>query len=118
VRLISAVLASILVCASAEAADKSGHFQTLGAGALACSKYLAADGQDKLFVETWWAGYMTAMNRSVDDTWSFEGKNSADDVNAMLREECAGDPQELIGNAVHAVLEKLYPDRRQAGPGD
>ena len=117
-KFIGAVLASGLVCASAQAADKSGHFQTLGAGALACSKYLAADNQDKVYAETWWAGYMTAMNRWTDDTWSFEGKKSADDVNAMLREECAANPQELIANAVHNVLEKLYPDRRQTGPSD
>jgi hypothetical protein len=117
VKLLGAVLATGLVCASAYAADKNDNFQILGAGSLACQKYLDADKQDRLYVETWWAGYASAVNRLSDDTWSIVGKNSVDDVNDLLQQECTAHPDELIAIGVHNVLDGLYKSRTKVDPG-
>jgi hypothetical protein len=116
VKLLGAVLAVVLACATAQAADNNNNFQILGAGALTCQKYLDASKQDRLYAETWWAGYATAANRLTDDTWSVIGKKSIDDVNGMLQKECGAHPDDLIAIAVHSVLEDLYKTRTTASP--
>jgi len=116
VKLFGAVLAAGLACATAQAADKNDDFQILGAGALTCQKYLDAGKQDRLYAETWWAGYATAANRLTDDTWSVVGKKSIDDVNDMIQKQCSAHPDDLIAIAVHSVLEDLYKTRTTVSP--
>jgi hypothetical protein len=116
VKLLGAVLATGLLCASAHAADKNDNFQILGAGASVCQKYLDAGKQDHLYAETWWAGYVSAVNRLTDDTWSIVGKNSVDDINGLILQECTAHPDELFAIGVHNVLEGLYKTRTKADP--
>jgi len=80
------------------------------------SEVLDAGKQDRLYAETWWAGYATAANRLTDDTWSVIGKKSIDDVNGMLQKECSAHPDDLIAIAVHSVLEELYKTRTTVSP--
>ena len=61
--------------------------QILAAGALKCQKCLDADKQDRLYAETWWAGYVTAINRTTDDTWGVAGKKSVADISDMLEKQ-------------------------------
>jgi hypothetical protein len=116
VRLLSAALAVGLMCASAHAADKDGNFQILGAGALKCQKLLDADKQDRLYVETWWAGYVTGVNQTTDETWSSIGKKSIDDINDLIQKQCAAHPDDPIGIAVHDVLDDLFKSRTKVDP--
>ncbi len=115
-KLFGAVLATTLACASAYAADKDDNFQILGAGALTCQKYLDSGKQDRLYVETWWAGYASAVNRLTDDTWSIVGKKSVGDVNDLIQEECTAHSDEMIAIAVHNVLDGLYESRTKRDP--
>ena len=115
-KLLGAILATGLACASAHAADKNDNFQVLGAGALTCQKYLDAGKQDRLYTETWWAGYATAVNRLTDDTWRIMGKKSVDDVNDLIQQECTAHPDDMIATAVHNVLEDLYKARTKVDP--
>jgi hypothetical protein len=84
---------------------------------LTCQKYLDAGKQDRLYAETWWAGYATAVNRLTDDTWSIMGKKSVDDVNDLLQQECTAHPDDPIATAVQSVLEDLYKTRTKVDPG-
>ena len=115
-KLFVAALATGLVCAAAHAADKNDNFQVLGAGALTCQKYLDAGKQDRLYAETWWAGYAIAVNQLTDDTWSIVGKKSIDDVNDMIQQECTAHTDELIAIAVHNILDGLYETRTKRDP--
>ena len=115
-RLLGTALVVGLICGGAHAADKDGNFQILGAGALKCQKLLDADKQDRLYVETWWAGYVTGVNQTTDDTWRSVGKKSVDDVNDLTQKQCTAHPDDLIGIAVHDVLEDIYTTRTKADP--
>ncbi len=96
----------------------SGHFQILGAGAVTCQKYLDASDQDRVYAETWWAGYVTAINRTTEETWNVVGKKSASEITDMLRKECSTDPSVLFAIAVHNVLEELYKTRTKLKPDE
>src|SRR5579863_6664816 len=115
-KLLAIGLATGLACATAHAADKDGNYQIMGAGAVKCQKYLGANKQDRLYTETWWAGYVTAINQTTDDTWGVAGKKSVADINDMLEKECKAHPDELIGIAVHDVVQELYKSRAKTDP--
>ena len=115
-RIPGIVLIAGLASATAQAADPNGKFQIVGAGALACQKYLGATEQQRAYTETWWAGYMTAMNRSTGDTHHLMGDVDPAEVNAMILRDCTARPNESIGIVVRAVMEQLYPKRRRAAP--
>ncbi|QQS14836.1 MAG: hypothetical protein IPK81_12205 [Rhodospirillales bacterium] len=114
-RLLAIATASLLA-ATAQAADPNGRFHIVGAGTVTCQRFLTADDQEKRYVETWWAGYITAINRTTPETYNMTAGASADQVNAMLREHCAANPEALLAVAVHAVAGKLYPNRARQAP--
>jgi hypothetical protein len=109
-------LVGILAAAPASAADGNGRFQILGAGAHKCSDYLSATPEQKLVVETWWAGYTTAMNRSTAATYNLVGNMQIADVNAAITRLCQDSPNEFLAITVHKVLEQAYPNRVQRSP--
>lgn len=111
-------LAALLVGHAAQAADKNGNYHIVGAGTLPCQKYLDANEAQRTYAETWWAGYVSAMNRTTSDTWSLVGTGAADKVNAAIGDECKAFPNELFAVAVQKVLQKIAETSRVAvGPG-
>jgi hypothetical protein len=119
-KLIGTILTAALLCGTAQAADKDGKFQVMGAGAIACQKYLdATDVADKKLAEMWWTGYLTALNRLTDDTWSASGKDPNARVNDAIQKQCKDHPTELYAIAVHDAIQSLYKENRiKAAPGD
>ena len=115
-KLFVGVVVALLAPVAARAADKDGNFQILGAGVVSCQRYLDSGIEDHRNVEIWWAGYVSAMNRTTDDTWGLTGGKAPADVNKMIEDECSGHPQELLGIAVHNVLEQLYKTRTRESP--
>lgn len=114
------VLAPILLAAAAFAtpalgADSNGRYSIRGAGTVACSAYLTATPAQKQFAETWWAGYLTAMNRSTANTYEVLGDWSVEQANAWLLTYCTQNPAAKLAVAVHKMLEAAYPTRKQAG---
>jgi opacity protein-like surface antigen len=115
-KLLVGTVMALVASTAAQAADKDGNFQILGAGVLTCQKYLDSSIEDHRNVEIWWAGYVSAMNRSTADTWGLTGDKAPADVNKMIDAECGSHPNELLGIAVHDVLEALYKTRIQDSP--
>ena len=115
-RLVSAILATVMMSAAAEAADPDGRFHIVGAGAVTCQQYVGATEQQRLYAETWWAGYMTALNRTTAETYHFMGDTSVEQVNAMIGEHCAANPNDRLAMAVHAVAGQLYAKRQRRSP--
>jgi hypothetical protein len=109
-------LALALAPGLAGAADDKGQFQILGAGARPCSDYSAATPEAKRIVETWFAGYITAMNRSTGQTYNLVGNTTVEQMHEWLGNYCRTNPQSLIAIAVHAMLEAAYPNRVQKSP--
>ncbi len=109
--LAVAATCSIALAPAARAADANGDFALVGAGALTCRAYMLGSTEDRLFAETWWAGYMSAMNRVTDDTYDLMGEYTVDDINATVDDYCRDNPEDLYGVAVHQVMEAIFPER-------
>lgn len=113
---IAVVLATLLVGASAYAADTGGHYYVIGAGGRSCKEYTAATAEQKLFVETWLAGYITAMNRATPDTYHITGETTPQAMNTMIAKYCTDNPDIAVGIAIHKVIEYLQPNRIRKSP--
>ena len=113
---IAAVALSGVTAVPAVAGDSNGRFHVLGAGTVRCSAYTAATAEQKVYAETWWAGYVTAMNRSTADTYNIVGNVSVEQVNGAIATFCQANPEALLAIAVHKVLEDAYPNRVQRAP--
>lgn len=110
---ISAVLAALAAPAGAMDGDK--NFWVVGGGSLLCSAYAQGSPEQKLTLETWTAGYVTAMNRSTPDTYNLL-IISVDEAKARLQRICEGSPSKIFVHAVHELLESLYPTRARRAP--
>jgi hypothetical protein len=118
-KLVGAIVAAVLLCGTAQAADKDTNYQVIGAGALNCQKYLDANDADRKFAEMWWTGYVTAVNWLTDDTWSAVGKDPNERVNDAILRQCKEHPTKLFVIAVHDAVQSLYNDHRiKAAPKD
>ena len=110
---IPIVLAALAAPAAAMDGDK--NFWVIGGGSLRCSAYAQGSDEQKLTLETWTAGYATAMNRSTSDTYNLM-VISADEAKARLQQICESSPDKLFVHAVHELLESLYPKRVRRAP--
>ena len=115
-RFFALVLLVGLIGTEAHAADPNGRFSIVGAGARKCSEYAGATDQQKVYVETWMAGYITATNRLASDTWHVVGQTSIEKVNAMIAQYCEANPDVAIGIAIPRVLERRAPERSRKSP--
>ncbi|MGE0421764.1 MAG: HdeA/HdeB family chaperone [Reyranellaceae bacterium] len=115
-RILALVALAVSIGAAAQAADPNGRFNILGAGSRKCGEYAGATPQQKTYVETWMAGYISALNRLTPDTWHITGETSVDKVNAMIAQYCSENPDIHIGIAIHRVLERLHPNRIRKSP--
>lgn len=112
-----AALAMLTVASasSARAADAKGNFAIRGAGTVSCTDYINATPEQKIYAQTWWAGYLTAMNRVTPDTYNLLGRSSIEDADNWLLTYCRQNPNERFATAVHEMLKALYPSRTQSG---
>jgi hypothetical protein len=114
-RLAAIVLVLASLAGTASAMDDNSRYYVLGAGTVRCSSYLTATPEQKLYAETWLAGYTSAMNRSTADTYNLL-TISTDEAKARLEQYCRENPDRLFAYAVHQLLENLYPNRVQRAP--
>ncbi len=71
---------------------------------------------DKLVVETWWAGYLTAYNRLTDDTYNVLRNTTPAQANTWLEDYCRDNEDVLIAVAVQDMLEYYFPRRERMSP--
>lgn len=105
---------------SARHAHRNGYTTQIGDGRFTAFRtgqmYVDASQEQRLQAETWWAGYLTAMNRVTGDTYDLLGERDFADANAWLETWCSSNPDALHINAVHQRLESFYPDRTRSAP--
>jgi hypothetical protein len=66
-------------------------------------------------VEQWIAGFLTAHNLYVSDTYDIAGKSSMDDVKSRLEKGCRANPKQYFAEAMIAVVQQLNPQRVTSG---
>lgn len=66
-------------------------------------------------VEHWIAGFLTAHNLYVTDTYDVAGKSSMDDIKVRLEKGCRANPKQYFAEAMIAVVQQLNPQRVRTG---
>ena len=90
-RLAAIPVIVALLAGPASAMDGKSNFYVLGAGAVRCSSYLTATPEQKLYAETWMAGYTSAMNRATADTYNLR-TISADEAKTRIEQYRQSNP--------------------------
>ncbi|MGH7832847.1 MAG: hypothetical protein ACREQK_04330 [Candidatus Binatia bacterium] len=70
---------------------------------------------DKI-VEHWIAGFLTAHNLYVSDTYDVVGKLTMDDLKARLETACRSNAKQYFAEATIALVQQLNPQRVKADP--
>jgi hypothetical protein len=71
---------------------------------------------DKI-VEHWIAGFLTAHNLYVHDTYDLAGKTTMDDLKARLEKSCRASTKQYFAEAVIKLAQELHPQRINADAG-
>ena len=109
------------------AVDNQGRFYALGVGMRKCNdfikfrerrieKFTARDYEiTGHVVEHWVAGYLTAHNYYVVDTYNIKGDANLEQIAEWLEEFCRSDQDEYFAEAVVALAESLHDKRVTTG---
>ena len=100
------------------AADAKGKFSIRGAGTVSCAVFVNATPTQRKHAETWWAGYLTAMNRTTPNTFEVLGKITPTQANNWLVAYCRKYPNHRYATAVHQMLLAAYPRRTTSAPSN
>jgi hypothetical protein len=70
---------------------------------------------DKI-IEHWIAGFLTAHNLYVSDTYDVAGKANMGDLKARLEKSCRANTKQYFAEAMISVVQELNPQRVKAAP--
>ena len=140
-RSVRAVLTAVLVIAAASsnlyAIDSNGRYFAYGLGQRSCADYVKFREKkldtleqehprytkDELYeivdkiVEHWIAGFLTAHDLYVSDTYNVAGNTTMDDMKSRLETICRANTKEHFAEAMVTLVQQLNPQRVKADPG-
>src|SRR5690348_1132357 len=128
---LALVVLAMFITAEAFAIDSHSHYFAYGLGQKTCEDYIkfrekkleALEQQqpryskDELYdivnrvVEQWIAGFLTAHNLYVSDTYNVAAKETMDNIEARLETACRANPKEYFAEAMVSVVQQLNPER-------
>jgi hypothetical protein len=138
VRAALAIAMMVLATSSTlYAIDSNSRYFAYGVGQRTCEDYLKFRerrldkleqqyeryAKDELYeivnwvVEHWIAGFLTAHNLYVSDTYDLVGKLTMDDLKARLEKSCRANSKQYFAEAVIALAQELHPQRMKADTG-
>lgn len=105
---------TMLVSVSVWAGDENGQFAALGTKS--CGMYIdqrkAAAWPDTVS-RAWIAGYLTAYNRLVPDTYNIIGNSDLESVTLWLENYCRAHPLNDLDDAMNRLVIELDPKRHR-----
>lgn len=130
-------LVIVVAISTLHAIDRNNRFFAYGIGHRSCEDYVKSREKrletleqehqrytkDDLYdivnriVEQWIAGFITAHNFYVSDTFDVAGKSNMEDLKARLEKICRANPNQRFAEAMIAVVEQLNPQRVKASGG-
>jgi hypothetical protein len=137
-RMLRAVLSFVVVIAAASpnlyAIDTNKRYFAYGVGQRSCEDYVKFREKrletlerqherytkDELYeivdriVEHWIAGFLTAHNLYVSDTYDVAGKSSLNELKARLEKTCRANGKQHFAEAMITVAQELHPQRVKA----
>ena len=94
--------------------DSQGNYAEHG---VTCGKFVEARRSHTDFVDKWWlAGYLTAMNYEMPDTYSLVGSDDLSGSMLWLENWCIKNPLSDLTDGAQALVRELYPNRQKEGP--
>ena len=129
--IIGAALAVMAASERLYAIDANNRYFAYGVGQRSCEDYLKFREKklekleqqyerytrDELYeivnwvVEHWIAGFLTAHNLYVSDTYDVVGKLTMDDLKARLEKICRANSKQYFAQAVITLAQELHPQR-------
>jgi hypothetical protein len=110
------------------AMDSNGRYLALGVGSRSCADYVKysekklanfTDEQyeiaDKI-IEHWVAGFMTAHNFYVTDTYDVVGTITIDELQDRIEKYCRANPNNRVAEAMVAIVQQLHANRIRFDP--
>ena len=110
------------------AMDTNGRYLALGVGSRSCADYVKysekklanfTDEQyeiaDKI-IEHWVAGFMTAHNFYVTDTYDVVGTITIDELQDRIEKYCRANPNNRVAEAMVAIVQQLHANRIRFDP--
>ena len=110
------------------AMDSNGRYLALGVGSRTCSDYVKYSQKqlenftpeqyevaDKI-IEHWVAGFMTAHNFYVMDTYDAVGTITIDELQDRIDKYCRANPNKRVGEAMVAIAQELHANRIRFDP--
>jgi len=131
--LISTLLLIVVARSELYAIDGNSRYFAYGVGQRSCDDYIkfrekkleTLEGherytKDELYeivdkvVEHWIAGFLTAHNLYVSDTYDVIGNVSMDDIKVRLEKSCRANGKQYFAEAVITLVHELHPQRAKA----
>ena len=112
-------LLGLIWLGSAGAKDIGGEYAVHGVGGDTCQLYVAAraaGGAQQVQYEIWLAGYFSAFNLIVSNTYSIMGKRGVEHFLDALDQYCEQSPDDLFIEAIAAVTMVVFEERQNLSP--
>ena len=130
-------LGFLLASSMVHAVDSNNRYFAYGLGEKTCQDYInfrekkleALEQRyqnytkDELYeivnkiVEHWIAGFLTAHNFYVSDTYDVAGKSNMDDLKTRLEKSCRANGRQYFAEAMISVVQQLNPQRVKTSAG-
>ena len=134
-----AALALMVIAASSNlyAIDGNSRYFAYGVGQRSCEDYIKVREKrldtleqqhprytkeelyeivDKV-IEHWIAGFLTAHNLYVSDTYDVVGKLTMDDLKLRIEKSCRANTKQYFAEAMITLVQELHPQRVKADSG-
>ena len=135
--VLTIILLGVAASSSLYAIDRNNRYFAYGVGQRSCEDYIKFREKrldtleqqhprytkDELYeivdkiVEHWIAGFLTAHNLYVSDTYDVVGKLTMDDLKARLETACRANTKEYFAEAMISLVQQLNPQRVKAESG-
>ncbi len=110
------VLLISLITQNAIAADKNGRYWIYGVGRQTCETYLEArttGDYSEISYKNWISGYVTASNRSLENTYTLLGDDDFQGALDWIDKYCKKNTKNSIYMAVENLRAVYYPKRKK-----
>ena len=110
------------------ALDINGRYLALGVGSRSCADYVKYSEKklenfteeqyeiaDKI-IEHWVAGFMTAHNFYVTDTYDVVGTVTIDQLQERIEKYCRANPNKRVAESIVLIVEDLHKNRVRIDP--
>ena len=135
--VLTVVVAIAAAASTLHAIDSSNRYFAYGVGQRSCEDYVkfrehrldALEQEyprytkDELYeivdkiIEHWIAGFLTAHNLYVSDTYDLVGKLTMDDLKARIEKSCRTNPKQYFAEAMITLAQELHPQRVKVESG-